>query len=97
MAEKIVIIGGVAAGPKAACRVKRLIQDSEVTIIDQDTTPPVVDAGSSIIIEKQTTEGTEVTLNGSALDAILRAFASLIKRGWGIISHSRHAATSMSL
>ncbi|MEN8188552.1 MAG: FAD-dependent oxidoreductase [Thermodesulfobacteriota bacterium] len=37
MAEKIVIIGGVAAGPKAACRVKRLIQDSEVTIIDQDS------------------------------------------------------------
>lgn len=37
MGKKIVIIGGVAAGPKAACRVKRLMQDAEVIIIDQDT------------------------------------------------------------
>lgn len=37
MGTKIVIVGGVAAGPKAACRVKRLMQDAEVTIIDQDT------------------------------------------------------------
>ena len=37
MGKKIVIIGGVAAGPKAACRVKRLMQDADVTIIDQDT------------------------------------------------------------
>ncbi len=35
--QKIVIIGGVAAGPKAACRVKRLMQDAEVTIIDEDS------------------------------------------------------------
>lgn len=35
--EKIVIIGGVAAGPKAACRVKRLMQDAEVTIVDEDS------------------------------------------------------------
>ncbi len=37
MGKKIVIVGGVAAGPKAACRVKRLMQDADVTIIDQDT------------------------------------------------------------
>ncbi len=37
MGKKIVIVGGVAAGPKAACRVKRLLQDAEVTIVDQDT------------------------------------------------------------
>ncbi len=36
-AERIVIIGGVAAGPKAACRVKRLMQEAEVTIIDEDS------------------------------------------------------------
>lgn len=35
--EKIVIVGGVAAGPKAACRVKRLMQSAEVTIIDEDS------------------------------------------------------------
>lgn len=37
MGKKILIIGGVAAGPKAACRVKRLMADAEVTIVDQDS------------------------------------------------------------
>jgi len=37
MGKKIVIIGGVAAGPKAACRLKRLLPDADVTIIDQDS------------------------------------------------------------
>lgn len=37
MSTKIVIIGGVAAGPKAACRLKRLQPDWEVTVIDQDS------------------------------------------------------------
>jgi len=36
MSERIVVIGGVAAGPKAACRVKRLMPQAEVTIVDQD-------------------------------------------------------------
>jgi len=37
MGKKIVVIGGVAAGPKAAARVKRLLQDAEVTLVDQDS------------------------------------------------------------
>ncbi len=37
MGEKIVIIGGVAAGPKAACRAKRLMPDAEITVVDQDS------------------------------------------------------------
>ncbi|MDH4320646.1 MAG: FAD-dependent oxidoreductase, partial [Desulfobulbaceae bacterium] len=37
MSKKIVIIGGVAAGPKTACRAKRLMPEAEVTIIDQDS------------------------------------------------------------
>jgi len=37
MSEKIVIIGGVAAGPKAACRVKRLLPQADVTLVDQDS------------------------------------------------------------
>jgi NADPH-dependent 2,4-dienoyl-CoA reductase/sulfur reductase-like enzyme/rhodanese-related sulfurtransferase len=36
MAQKILIVGGVALGSKAACRFKRLEPDSQVTIIDQD-------------------------------------------------------------
>ena len=37
MSEKILVIGGVAAGPKTACRVKRLLPDAEVVVIDQDS------------------------------------------------------------
>jgi NADPH-dependent 2,4-dienoyl-CoA reductase/sulfur reductase-like enzyme/rhodanese-related sulfurtransferase len=34
--KRVVIIGAVALGPKVACRLKRLQQDAEVTLIDQD-------------------------------------------------------------
>ena len=37
MSKKIVVIGGVAAGPKAACRVKRLLPEAEVVVVDQDS------------------------------------------------------------
>lgn len=37
MNKKIVIVGGVAAGPKAACRLKRLQPKWDVTVIDQDS------------------------------------------------------------
>jgi len=37
MSQKIIVIGGVAAGPKTACRVKRLLPDAEVVVIDQDS------------------------------------------------------------
>ena len=36
MSKKIVVIGGVAAGPKTACRVKRLLPDAVVVVVDQD-------------------------------------------------------------
>ena len=32
---RVVIVGGVACGPKAASRIKRLLPDSEVTMIDR--------------------------------------------------------------
>jgi len=35
MSQHIVIIGGVALGPKAACRFKRLEPSSQVTMVDQ--------------------------------------------------------------
>ena len=37
MNKKIVIIGGVAAGPKAACHLKRLQPDWDITIVDMDS------------------------------------------------------------
>ncbi len=35
--NKVLIIGAVAAGPKAACRLKRLCPDWDVTMVDQDS------------------------------------------------------------
>ena len=37
MKKRFVIIGGVAAGPKAAVRLKRLLPDADVTLVDQDS------------------------------------------------------------
>ena len=37
MSQKILVIGGVALGPKAACRAKRLDPDADVTLVDQDS------------------------------------------------------------
>jgi NADPH-dependent 2,4-dienoyl-CoA reductase/sulfur reductase-like enzyme/rhodanese-related sulfurtransferase len=34
MALKVVIIGGVALGPKAACRLKRVLPDADVILVD---------------------------------------------------------------
>lgn len=36
MSLNVVIIGAVAAGPKAACRIKRLLPDATVTMLDRD-------------------------------------------------------------
>ncbi|RJX36167.1 MAG: pyridine nucleotide-disulfide oxidoreductase [Desulfarculus sp.] len=37
MSLKVVIIGAVAAGPKAACRIKRLLPQASVTMLDRDS------------------------------------------------------------
>jgi NADPH-dependent 2,4-dienoyl-CoA reductase/sulfur reductase-like enzyme/rhodanese-related sulfurtransferase len=36
MTKNIVIIGGVALGPKVACRIRRLDADAEITVVDKD-------------------------------------------------------------
>ncbi|MBX6422715.1 FAD-dependent oxidoreductase [Thermosulfurimonas sp. F29] len=36
MGKRIVVIGAVACGPKAACRAKRLMPEAEITLIDKD-------------------------------------------------------------
>ena len=37
MSLEVVIIGAVAAGPKAGCRLKRLIPEAKVTLVDMDS------------------------------------------------------------
>ena len=35
MAKKILVIGGVAAGPKAAARARRCDPEAEITVVEQ--------------------------------------------------------------
>lgn len=37
MGQKIIVVGGVALGPKAACRCMRLAPDSEITLFDENS------------------------------------------------------------
>ena len=37
MPKNVVVVGAVALGPKAACRFKRLMPDSKVTMLDKDS------------------------------------------------------------
>lgn len=37
MPKNVVVVGAVALGPKAACRFKRLMPDSKVTMVDKDS------------------------------------------------------------
>ena len=37
MSLNVVIIGGVALGPKTACRLKRLMPEAKVTVVDRDS------------------------------------------------------------
>ena len=37
MAEKVLIIGAVALGPKVACRLRRINPDIEITVLDRDS------------------------------------------------------------
>lgn len=36
MPENILVVGGVALGPKAACRCKRLMPDANITLVDEN-------------------------------------------------------------
>lgn len=37
MPQKVIVIGGVALGPKAACRCMRLAPDTQITLFDENT------------------------------------------------------------
>ncbi len=37
MAQQVIIVGAVAAGPKAACRIKRMDPSANITLIDRDS------------------------------------------------------------
>jgi len=46
----------------------------QVNIIVQDTTSPVVDAGPDVTVEQESHAGTQINLNGTAVDAVSTQF-----------------------
>lgn len=37
MSKRIIVVGAVALGPKVACRIKRIMPDAQVTVVDRDS------------------------------------------------------------
>jgi hypothetical protein len=79
--------GGSAAGPTPTAlfppgntTVTLTVSDGEfnstdtVNIIVQDTTLPIVNAGSDVTVEQESHEGTEVVLNGTATNTVSTRF-----------------------
>jgi hypothetical protein len=79
--------GGSATGPTPMAlfppgntTVTLTVSDGEynstdtVNIIVQDTTLPIVDAGSDVTVEQESHEGTEVVLNGTATNTVSTRF-----------------------
>jgi NADPH-dependent 2,4-dienoyl-CoA reductase/sulfur reductase-like enzyme/rhodanese-related sulfurtransferase len=97
MSKKIVIIGGVAAGPKAACRVKRLMQDAEVTIIEQDTLFSYGGCGIPYYVSGDISDETELRSTSFHLvrnEAFFKdAKGVIVKSGTKVLAIDRQAQT----
>ncbi|MBW1709161.1 MAG: FAD-dependent oxidoreductase [Deltaproteobacteria bacterium] len=61
MPLKIIVIGAVALGPKAAVRLKRLAPDAEVTMIDRDAIISYGGCGIPYFISGDVSESTQLT------------------------------------
>src|SRR4030042_5469385 len=53
MSKKILVIGGVALGPKAASRARRLDPDAEITIVERGDSFSYAGCGMPFYIEGQ--------------------------------------------
>jgi NADPH-dependent 2,4-dienoyl-CoA reductase/sulfur reductase-like enzyme/rhodanese-related sulfurtransferase len=78
MNKKIVIIGAVAAGPKAACRLKRLRPDWEITMVDQDSLISYGGCGIPYYVSGDVSDESE-----------LRATSFHVVRDAGFFEHSK--------
>jgi NADPH-dependent 2,4-dienoyl-CoA reductase/sulfur reductase-like enzyme/rhodanese-related sulfurtransferase len=72
MGQKVIIVGGVAAGPKAAARLRRLDPEAEITIIEQGDLVSYAGCGTPYYIKGEITEFRELieTPVGTPRDAV---------------------------
>ena len=60
MSLNVVIVGAVAAGPKTACRLKRLMPDARVTVVDRDALVSYGGCGIPYFISGDVSEAKEL-------------------------------------
>ena len=72
MSKKVVVIGGVAAGPKAAARFRRLDPTAEITIVEQGDLVSYAGCGTPYYIKGDIHEFNELieTPVGTPRDAV---------------------------
>ena len=72
MGQKVVIIGGVAAGPKAAARLRRLDPEAEITIVERGRFVSYAGCGTAYYIKGDISEVSELycTPVGTPRDAV---------------------------
>jgi|Deesub1362A_J573_1020465.scaffolds.fasta_scaffold00035_143 NADPH-dependent 2,4-dienoyl-CoA reductase/sulfur reductase-like enzyme/rhodanese-related sulfurtransferase len=75
-AQRILIIGGVAAGPKVAARARRLLPDAEITVIDKGRYISYAGCGMPFYIDDQVGHFRELFSTGYGLPRDAEYFRS---------------------
>ena len=90
MSKKVVIVGGVAAGPKAACHLKRSQPDWDVTIVDQDNLISYGGCGIPYYVGGDVTE--EKELRSTSFNMVRDASFFAHTKGVNVLTRTRALA-----
>jgi len=73
--KKIVIVGGVATGPKAAARARRLLPDAEITVIEKGSLVSYGSCGLPLFLEGMVSGAEELISTASGIPRTVDYFA----------------------
>jgi NADPH-dependent 2,4-dienoyl-CoA reductase/sulfur reductase-like enzyme/rhodanese-related sulfurtransferase len=90
MTENILIIGGVAAGPKTACRLKRLNPEARITIVDQDSLISYGGCGIPYYVSGDVSD--EKELRSTSFHAVRDPLFFENAKGVGVLTRTRATA-----
>jgi NADPH-dependent 2,4-dienoyl-CoA reductase/sulfur reductase-like enzyme/rhodanese-related sulfurtransferase len=88
--EKIVIIGGVAAGPKTACRLKRIMPEASITLVDKDRLISYAGCGIPYFISGEVND--ESALRATSFDLIRDEAFFMDAKGIEVLTGTRALA-----
>ncbi|MGI6552589.1 MAG: FAD-dependent oxidoreductase [Bacillota bacterium] len=73
--KKIVVVGGVATGPKAAARARRLLPDAEITVIEKGSLVSYGSCGLPLFLEGMVSGVEELISTASGIPRTIEYFA----------------------